>query len=311
MVSQHSPHDDDVMGKAFDLRLMRRLLHFLTPYWRIFSVCVLLILVLTGIQTVLPYITKIAIDDFLTLPWAVVTLDQSPSAGEPIALGDGRYLVQTGKVSPDLRTEWESSGALSAKRYLFVAQGSPQETVVARYPQVFTPVSGGFYASDDALRALPAADTITLRQRAIAGVIKLAILFAMALVIRFMFGVAQVYLLQLTGQKVMYDMRRGTTRHACDERCCRDQRDVYIHARQPVSGRVPDLCSDGDHVPPGVASGARDSCPLPLHCPRGIRVSSAGAFRLSRGTAANRSPQCKSAGVDLGDADHPDIRTRD
>jgi len=213
MVSQHSPHDDDVMGKAFDLRLMRRLLHFLTPYWRIFSVCVLLILVLTGIQTVLPYITKIAIDDFLTLPWAVVTLDQSPSAGEPIALGDGRYLVQTGKVSPDLRTEWESSGALSAKRYLFVAQGSPQETVVARYPQVFTPVSGGFYASDDALRALPAADTITLRQRAIAGVIKLAILFAMALVIRFMFGVAQVYLLQLTGQKVMYDMRRQIFAH--------------------------------------------------------------------------------------------------
>jgi len=212
-VSQHSPHDDDVMGKAFDLRLMRRLLHFLTPYWRIFSVCVLLILVLTGIQTVLPYITKIAIDDFLTLPWAVVTLDQSPSAGEPIPLGDGRYLVQPGKVSPALRMEWESSGALSAKRYMFVAQGSPQQVVVDRNPQVFTVVPEGFFASDDALRALPAADTITLRQGAITGVIRLAILFAVALVVRFMFGVGHVYLLQLTGQKVMYDMRRQIFAH--------------------------------------------------------------------------------------------------
>ena len=212
-MSQHSPHDDDVMGKAFDLRLMRRLLHFLTPYWRIFSVCVLLILVLTGIQTVLPYITKIAIDDFLTLPWAVVTLDQSPSAGEPIPLGDGRYLVQPGKVSPALRMEWESSGALSAKRYMFVAQGSPQQVVVDRNPQVFTVVPEGFFASDDALRALPAADTITLRQGAITGVIRLAILFAVALVVRFMFGVGHVYLLQLTGQKVMYDMRRQIFAH--------------------------------------------------------------------------------------------------
>ena len=212
-MSQHSLHDDDVMGKAFDLRLMRRLLHFLTPYWRIFSVCVLLILVLTGIQTVLPYITKIAIDDFLTLPWAVVTLDQSPSAGEPIPLGDGRYLVQPGKVSPALRMEWESSGALSAKRYMFVAQGSPQQVVVDRNPQVFTVVPEGFFASDDALRALPAADTITLRQGAITGVIRLAILFAVALVVRFMFGVGHVYLLQLTGQKVMYDMRRQIFAH--------------------------------------------------------------------------------------------------
>ena len=213
MVDQHDTHDDDVMGKAFDLRLMRRLIHFLKPYWKIFSVCVLLILVLTGVQTVLPYITKIAIDEFLTLPWAVVTLDHSPYEGEPIPLGDGSYLVRIGDISPDTRMAWESSSALSAKRYMFVAQGSPQEVVVDRHPQVFTAVPGGFFASEDALRALPAADTITLRQGAIAGVIRLAILFAIALVIRFIFGVAQVYLLQLTGQKVMYDMRRQIFAH--------------------------------------------------------------------------------------------------
>jgi len=213
MVSQHNTHDDNVMGKAFDARLMRRLMHFLKPYWKMFSVCVLLILVLTGIQTVLPYITKIAIDDFLTLPWAVVTLDSSPSVGKPIALADGRYLIRTNEVPSDMRKTWELSGALSAKRYLFVPQGSAQEAVASRYPQVFTPAPGGSFASEEALRALPAADTIVLRQGAITGVIRLAILFAIALIIRFLFGVGQVYLLQLTGQKVMYDMRRQIFAH--------------------------------------------------------------------------------------------------
>ena len=27
-------HDDDVLGKAYDARLMRRLLVYLRPYWR-------------------------------------------------------------------------------------------------------------------------------------------------------------------------------------------------------------------------------------------------------------------------------------
>lgn len=212
-MSQHDTHDDDVMGKAFDARLMRRLVHFLKPYWKMFLVCVLLILVLSGVQTGLPYITKIAIDDFLTLPWAVVTLDNAPHVGDPIALDEGRYLVRTNEVPADTRKRWESSGALTAKRYLFVPQGSPQQVVVDRNPQVFTVVPEGFFASDDALRALPAADTITLRQGAITGVIRLAILFAVALVVRFMFGVGHVYLLQLTGQKVMYDMRRQIFAH--------------------------------------------------------------------------------------------------
>ena len=212
-MSQHDTHDDDVMGKAFDARLMRRLVHFLKPYWKMFLVCVLLILVLSGVQTGLPYITKIAIDDFLTLPWAVVTLDNAPHVGDPIALDEGRYLVRTNEVPADTRKRWESSGALTAKRYLFVPQGSPQQVVVDRYPEVFTLVPGGSFASEEALRTLPAVDTIALRQGAITGVIRLAILFAIALVIRFLFGVAQVYLLQLTGQKVMYDMRRQIFAH--------------------------------------------------------------------------------------------------
>ncbi len=212
-MNQHSTRDDKVMGKAFDARLMRRLIHFLKPYWKMFSVCVLLILVLTGIQTVLPYITKIAIDDFLTLPWAIVTLDHAPSVGEPIALADGRYLIRINEVPSDMRKSWDSSGALSAQRYLFVPQGSAQEAVVDRYPKVFTPAPGGSFASEEELRTLPAADTIALRQGAVTGVIKLAILFAIALIIRFLFGVAQVYLLQLTGQKVMYDMRRQIFAH--------------------------------------------------------------------------------------------------
>jgi len=211
-VNHGSSHDDEVIGKAFDLRLMRRLVRFLSPYRKLFSVCVVLILVLTGIQTGLPYISKIAIDRFLTLPWAIVILESPPSESA-IPLGDGRYLVEVPSLSSELRTEWEESGILSPTRYLFVPKGSESEGIVLRHPDLFTRVPGGYLADESALRSLSPQETISLRSGAIAGLIRLATLFAIALIVRFVFGVSQVYLLQLTGQKVMYDMRREIFGH--------------------------------------------------------------------------------------------------
>ncbi|RLE36292.1 ABC transporter ATP-binding protein [Candidatus Acetothermia bacterium] len=208
-----SSHDDEVLGKAFDLRLMRRLVRFLVPYRGLFSVCVLLILVLTGIQSGLPYISKIAIDRFLTLPWAIVTVESAPGSGAPIPLGDDRYLVEISSLSPELRKEWEISGVLSPTRYLFVEEDSDKEGIALEHPDLFAPIAGGYIASESALRSLSPSETLSLRSGAIAGLIRLSILFAIALIVRFVFGVSQVYLLQLTGQKVMYDMRREIFGH--------------------------------------------------------------------------------------------------
>jgi ABC-type multidrug transport system fused ATPase/permease subunit len=93
------------------------------------------------------------------------------------------------------------------------AKGSQQVDVESRHPHVFHVRPSGYFASEDELRTLSPTETVALRQGAIAGVIRLAILFAIALVIRFLFGVGQIYLLQLTGQRVMYDMRRQIFSH--------------------------------------------------------------------------------------------------
>ena len=55
-------HDEEVLGKAYDAKLTRRLLQYLRPYWR--SVAVALVAIVAGAVTQLaqPYIVKIAID---------------------------------------------------------------------------------------------------------------------------------------------------------------------------------------------------------------------------------------------------------
>jgi ATP-binding cassette subfamily B multidrug efflux pump len=60
-----STQDDDILGKAYDARLMRRLLEYLRPYWR--QVAVALVTIVIGAIAALmqPYLIKVAIDRYI------------------------------------------------------------------------------------------------------------------------------------------------------------------------------------------------------------------------------------------------------
>jgi ATP-binding cassette subfamily B multidrug efflux pump len=57
--------DDDILGKAYDARLMRRLLVYLLPYWRQVAIA-LVTIVVGGIASLAqPYLLKVAIDRYI------------------------------------------------------------------------------------------------------------------------------------------------------------------------------------------------------------------------------------------------------
>ena len=80
-------HEDDVVGKAYDSRLMGRLLKYLRPYkWQ--AGISLTAIVLKALADILgPYLTKVAIDRYMThdsmghANWLGRHLSASPTAG--------------------------------------------------------------------------------------------------------------------------------------------------------------------------------------------------------------------------------------
>jgi ATP-binding cassette subfamily B protein len=58
-------HEEDVLGKAYDSRLMRRLLGYLRPYRRQVVIAVLAIIGHSCLELAPPYLTKIAIDRYI------------------------------------------------------------------------------------------------------------------------------------------------------------------------------------------------------------------------------------------------------
>jgi ATP-binding cassette subfamily B multidrug efflux pump len=59
------PRDEQVLGKAYDARLMRRLLTYIRPYSKSAALAVFYILAASGLSVLQPYLTKLAIDRYI------------------------------------------------------------------------------------------------------------------------------------------------------------------------------------------------------------------------------------------------------
>jgi ATP-binding cassette subfamily B protein len=126
--------DDDVAGKAYDGRLMRRLLTYLRPYWWQTGIATLSILIKSASDVVGPYLLAVAVDTYMM-------------------------------AKPPEHLSW-------LPRHL------------SRHP--LTPMT---------------------------GITAIAALYLAALLFSFTLELVQTYLMQWTGQKVMFDMRRQIFRH--------------------------------------------------------------------------------------------------
>jgi ATP-binding cassette subfamily B protein len=150
-------HDDDVVGKAYDSRLMGRLLTYLRPYKLQSAISLAAILLKAGLDVLGPFLTKVAVDRYMT------------------------------------------------------ARHSPGPALLARW----------------------------LSPNPVTGITQIAGLYLAALVLSYCLEFLQTYLMQWTGQKVMFDMRSQIFRHL-------QSLQVSFFDRNPVGRLVTRLTSDVD-----------------------------------------------------------------
>src|SRR5882672_10557887 len=63
--SPMSDHDDEILGKAYDPRLMRRVWSFARPHRRIIFLSMALFPLVAALELLQPWLTKIAIDRYI------------------------------------------------------------------------------------------------------------------------------------------------------------------------------------------------------------------------------------------------------
>jgi ATP-binding cassette subfamily B protein len=156
------------LGKAYDLKLLRRLYPFTRPHRRLLLWSVGLVFLITLVDVALPYITKEAIDRYIVPP-------AEPVSGQRIVqvdLGDPIKAAIVGKRFPEARIE----GA------------------IARVPY-------------DALAALEPRELAQLRRGDARGLALLTGLFLALALVDFLLNFGQAVVMEVSGQRIMHDLR--------------------------------------------------------------------------------------------------------
>ena len=201
-------HEEQILGKAYDSRLMKRLLGYARPYWKALLISVLLLVVITGVELAKPWLVRIAIDDYIgTKTYIAFAPGTEPVAGVEV---QGQVLVRQEQVQAPAGAVRYQVAAHAGINYLVPTELKGKEYRVEQDSGTvyFVTEAGRFPGTPidpEENRALRAAD--------ISALIRLAVIYLAVIAVGFVFHYGQFYLLNKTGQQIIFDLRHHVFSH--------------------------------------------------------------------------------------------------
>ncbi len=210
---------EEQLSKPYDAHLMKRLIGFVKPYSWLIVISIILLFFITGFSLSLPYITKIAIDSFITPPGrfvdseALKIMDETVIKKAIFKVGDG-YIIDLRKIDKVTKYELERK-RLYREKYFIIEKEQIDKNILnsLKLGKILCTNGDYVFLRADRTNELTINQIIGIRKKDIRGINRLAILFGLILLLSFVFNYVQVYILQYTGQKVMFDLRMKIFSH--------------------------------------------------------------------------------------------------
>lgn len=201
-------HDEEILGKAYDSRLMKRLLQYAKPYWKVLMVTIIMLLLVTVTDLARPYIVKVAIDQYIN-PTPMVAFQPGTEPREGVRFAGQVFLYEREVKTPPSDQRYQLA-TYQGDHYLIPAALRGQEfQIVEEAGQIFYVTSQGRF------QAVPVPDSIyrEFRARDIGALTRLALIFLAVIAVGFGLNFAQVWLLHRTGQQIIYNLRQQIFTH--------------------------------------------------------------------------------------------------
>lgn len=204
--------EEEALGKAFDMRLMKRLLTYTRPFMGQLVLCFLLLVLITATDLARPYLTKVAIDEYIgayDIPMLVYNTKPSRSSIEY----QGKYYVRETMIKENDSNRPRVQLLQYDKNFYLVSgalENRKADFKVIKEGSGFTVVSGSRKLN---ARLLSSADYKLFRQSDKQGIVRISLIFLLTISLGFVFNYIQVYVLNYTGQKIIYNMRQELYSH--------------------------------------------------------------------------------------------------
>lgn len=196
-------HDDEIMGKSYDSNLMKRLLKYAKPFWIYLLLAIFLMVIITGLELLRPYLLKVTIDDYISgykKPMYEMEID-SPYDG---ILFNGKKYVRINSLNKEEKQE------LSSYPLINIIQENGEYYLNNFEDDLRHDLDDD---SVDSRIHLDNESYIYFRQPDIEGINKISFVFIVTIVSAFILNYAQVMILNYTSQKIIYNIRQDIFSH--------------------------------------------------------------------------------------------------
>lgn len=186
---------EDLKGKAYDSKLMKRLLQYAKPHWKLLLLSMLLLVLITGLELLNPYLLKVTIDDYINGYKKPMYEIEMNSPFEGIEYEGKKYIKQF---------------SLSDSEHSSLAN-SPEKKIL-KYHKDYYIVD---VQAEDTLHGqrLDRESYLKFRQDDISGINKISLLFFFVIFFTFIFNYLQTIILNYTSQKIIYSIREDLFNH--------------------------------------------------------------------------------------------------
>lgn len=187
-------YEDKVDKQQVDSKLVRRLLAYARPYWKFLLLAMVMMIFVTGLELLRPYLLKVAIDDYIT--------------------GYENPMYQM-----DINDDYQGT-VYDGKEYIRLDTLEDEEKEALKSYPVYNIMKENkdyYLGSEDSSlsdRVLLDQEAYALfRQRDISGINKISIFFLIAILLGFVFNYGQVVILNYTSQKIIFNIRQELYGH--------------------------------------------------------------------------------------------------
>jgi ATP-binding cassette subfamily B multidrug efflux pump len=220
--------EEGQLGRPYNIRLLRRLARYAIPYAKTIRACLILAVSLTILDLSLPYLSKVAIDDFILSSWRRVDLSGLAEKDRELFLKKyGNLLEARGNEIPDAIItnnkikkldpvdlhNYREKGIISDKLFYRISLDhvginnlsyDRQSPVEVRGEYILVPV--------EYINKLEARDIKAIRADDLRGLVFIGIILLTLVGLSFWGGYWEAYLLEYIGQNIMQDIRNDLFR---------------------------------------------------------------------------------------------------
>ncbi len=241
--------EGDKLGRPYDARLIGRLAAYIRPQLRLLVLAALLIVGNTGLELLLPYLTRVAIDSYIVRQALELDPAQAPprllaqlqaQAGDALLRGRDRLYVPEArwrKLDPRLAQRLRAAGAVAGGAWYLAPPGEAAEDLARQHPRLFRRVQGRLLILTSDLERLKGPQLRALRAPDAWGLVRLGLVFLIAATLAGGLGFAQYVILERAGQEMVYSIRQDLYAHLLS-------RALSYLGRSPVGKLVTRLTND-------------------------------------------------------------------